>query len=155
MEEVVARRLIEQPTLVVRGTRPVAGIPEFLGGAFHAVAVHAAAKSVDIVGRPFARHRKIDEYAVTFEIEAGFPVGREVDGAPPVVASLLPAGPAAVIVHIGPYETMEPTYATLAAWIAERGASPLGPAWEVYYSDPAEEPDPATWRTEIVQPYEE
>jgi len=24
--------------------------------------------------------------------------------------------------------------------------------WQVYFSDPASEPDPATWRTEIVQP---
>ena len=25
--------------------------------------------------------------------------------------------------------------------------------WEVYFTDPASEPDPVTWRTEIIQPY--
>ncbi len=35
-------------------------------------------------------------------------------------------------------------------------ASPgLPKRWEVFFSDPATEPDPATWRTEIVQPYRE
>lgn len=36
---------------------------------------------------------------------------------------------------------------------AAAAAKPAGDLWEVYFSDPASEPDPATWRTEIVQPY--
>ncbi len=153
MHEVVARELEEQPTLVVRGVQSVAGIAEFLGGAFHGVAVHAAAKAVSIAGPPFARYRSLDEYNARFEIEAGFPVAQEVDGAGTVEASFLPAGPAATVVHQGPYEAMEPAYAELAAWITDHDGTPDGPAWEIYYSDPAEEPDPAMWRTEIVQPY--
>ena len=32
------------------------------------------------------------------------------------------------------------------------GVQPLGPMWEIYWSDPEAEPDPATWRTEILVP---
>jgi hypothetical protein len=35
----------------------------------------------------------------------------------------------------------------------ELGGELAGNAWEVYLSDPSAQPDPATWRTEIVQPY--
>jgi effector-binding domain-containing protein len=42
----------------------------------------------------------------------------------------------------------------LEAWIAEQGRRPAGAPWEVYWSDPREEPDSARWRTEIVWPIE-
>jgi effector-binding domain-containing protein len=66
---------------------------------------------------------------------------------------VLPAGPVAVTVHIGPYDAMEPAYAALASWVSGRGGQLAGDPWEVYFSDPEQRPDPSTWRTEIVQPY--
>ena len=48
---------------------------------------------------------------------------------------------------------MAPAYQALASWVSSHGGEPAGDPWEVYFSDPASEPDPATWRTEIVQPY--
>jgi effector-binding domain-containing protein len=48
---------------------------------------------------------------------------------------------------------MKPAYEAIETWITERGAYADGPAWEVYFTDPAEQPDPRTWRTEVVQPY--
>jgi AraC family transcriptional regulator len=78
-------------------------------------------------------------------------VGHE--GAGEVEASTLQGGPAAVIWHIGPYETLEVTYAAVEVWPAERSLEPDGSPWEAYCSDPKEQPDPATWRTEIVQPF--
>jgi effector-binding domain-containing protein len=65
----------------------------------------------------------------------------------------LPGGPAAVTVDIGPYEQMAPAYRALTSWVSSHGGEPAGDPWEVYYTDPASESDPATWRTEIIQPY--
>jgi effector-binding domain-containing protein len=48
---------------------------------------------------------------------------------------------------------MGPAYEALADWVERRGGELDGEAWEVYYSDPGEQPDPATWRTEVIQPY--
>ena len=47
---------------------------------------------------------------------------------------------------------MAPAYEALASWVSSCGGEPAGDLWEVCFSDPASEPDPATWRTEIVQP---
>jgi effector-binding domain-containing protein len=88
-----------------------------------------------------------------FEVEAGFPATRPIEGNGDVQPSELPGGQVAVTMHVGPYEQMEPGYQALASWVGERGGELAGDAWEVYFSDPSTEPDPATWRTEIVQPY--
>jgi effector-binding domain-containing protein len=50
------------------------------------------------------------------------------------------------------YDELAAAYGELADWIAERGEEPAGDPWEVYHSDPAKEPDPERWRTEIVMP---
>lgn len=88
-----------------------------------------------------------------FEVEAGFPVTAPITASGEVHPSALPGGPVATTIHIGPYDEMEPAYRALAEWIAEHGGEPAGDAWENYFSGPVSQPDPATWRTEIVQPY--
>ena len=40
-------------------------------------------------------------------------------------------------------------------WGREQGLQRSGDSfWEVYLSDPGREPDPAQWRTQLVQPVE-
>ena len=87
------------------------------------------------------------------EVEAGFPVSSPIEPNGDVQPSELPGGQVAVTVHVGPYDQMEPAYQALASWVTDHGGELAGDAWEVYFSDPSTEPDPATWRTEIVQPY--
>lgn len=153
MSEIESRELPQQPTLVMRTEANVEGIPGFLGRAYGATAAHAQKSGVEIVGPPFARYVMLNGPESGFSIEAGFPVSDAAEGSGDVEASSLPGGPAAATWHIGPYETMQPTYAAIVEWIDNQGAAPSGPPWEVYYSDRATEPDPAAWRTEVIWPY--
>jgi effector-binding domain-containing protein len=153
MYEVRPRHVEEQPTLVMMAKLPVSGIAEFLGRAYSAVAEQMSKEGLDFAGPPFGRYRPLDEEFTEFEIEAGFPVDRPGEGGGEVVGSMLPGGAVAVVTHIGPYDQMRPGYEAILRWIEEHDGHPEGPAWEVYYSDPAEQPDPSTWKTEIVQPY--
>ena len=68
------------------------------------------------------------------------------------LAFVLPAGRAVVVVHVGPYDTLEATYGRLLEWVAAQGMELATGMWEEYLSDPEQEPDPATWRTRIVAP---
>ena len=65
----------------------------------------------------------------------------------------LPAGPAAIAIHMGPYESLGGTYDAMSAWLE---SSPdyvaNGGPWELYITDPSAEPDPARWLTEIIYP---
>lgn len=63
----------------------------------------------------------------------------------------VPAMLAISTMHIGPYETVEPTYREIWAFMAAEGYARAGPPVERYYSDPAQAP-PEKYRTEIVIP---
>jgi effector-binding domain-containing protein len=151
--EVVTRHIEEQPTLVVTAKMGVAEIKDWIGPVYTRIAELIGRTGLDFAGPPFARYRPLDDQFSEFEIDAGFPVDRHAEGEGDIVASTLPASAVAMVTHIGPYDQMKPAYEALMAWIQEHGAHPDGAAWEVYYSDPVTEPDPATWRTEIYQPY--
>jgi effector-binding domain-containing protein len=64
-----------------------------------------------------------------------------------VVASMLPAGQAAVTVHRGPYEGLASAHRAVLRWCASQGLVLAGPRWEVYghYRD-----DSAQLETEVL-----
>ena len=129
-------------------------LPAFFGRAFHEAAEAAAACGLHIVGPPFGFYPQMP--SATVVVEAGFPVSAPVTGdvGPRGDAHhlVLPGGRAVQVVHVGPYDTMDQTYADLESWMAGQGLRPSAGMWECYLSDPEVEPDPATWRTLIVCP---
>jgi effector-binding domain-containing protein len=149
--EIETRTLAEQDTAVEYGTLSVAEIRPWLGKAFEDVASYLERKGAGPAGMPFARYHPTSDDR--FEVEAGFPASTPTSGGGDVEPSDLPGGLAAVAVHIGPYDAMQPTYEALRVWVQERGGETLGDAWEVYLTDPGDQPDPGSWRTEVVQPY--
>ena len=105
---------------------------------------------VPLAGPPFARYLSFDATRVVAEI--GFPVIRPAPRVGRVEPVVLPGGLAASMIHLGGYERIAETYQALHRAIAEIVRHPTGPGWEVYWSDPAAEPDPSTWRTELLIP---
>lgn len=153
LSEIHAETREAQLTAVARATLPVAEIGPWLGRTYGAIAGLLAARQATPAGPPFARFHPLGDGR--FDVEAGFPVSSPFAPSGEVQPSELPGGTVAVTVHVGPYDQMEPAYRALASWVTDRGRELAGDAWEVFFSDPATEPDPATWRTEIVQPYRE
>jgi effector-binding domain-containing protein len=149
--EIETRVVDEQATAAMFGTIRVEEIGPWLGHAYATVANYLSHYGVGPIGAPYARYRQID--AETFDVEAGFAASTPVAGEGDVEPSTLPGGELAVTLHVGAYDEMEPAYEAVTAWIADHGMVPEGDAWEVYHSDPVKVPDPAEWRTEIVQPY--
>lgn len=146
------RDLAEQATAVMCSRLEVADIAAWIGPAFGQVMAAMSAEGVVPVGPPFARYGRVEGMPTTFDIEAGFPCSRPMAAHPgaAVQPSTLPGGKAVVIVHLGPYDAMLPTYEVLERWLAEHDLVAAGAPWECYCSEP--QGDPATWRTEIVQP---
>jgi effector-binding domain-containing protein len=151
MYTVERRTLTLQPTAVLRGKLPVPEIGGFLAHAYGTVAAHLERLGLPIAGMPFARYRHLGDDE--FEVEAGFPVAAPVDSEGEVEGSTLPGGSAVATWHRGPYEQLGRAYEALADWVEQHGGELEGPAWEVYYSDPTEQPDPTSWRTEVIQPF--
>ena len=169
-----------QLTAVARATLDVAEFGPWLSKVYPAVAGLLASSQSGPAGPPFARLHRLDDSR--YAVEAGFPAARPWDdrgdlvpfgghdfdgdeggahdfgghdfgGNGELVQSELPGGQVAVTTHVGAYDRIEPAYRALADWLTEHGGEPLGDPWEIYLIGPPTEPDPASWRTEVLQPY--
>lgn len=125
------------------------GISAAIGGAFGEVVAAMAQAGVDLAGPPFTRYFS---FGAEIEAEAGFPVMRPAPDIGRVHPGQVPGGRVASVIHVGPYDTLHLTYDALVQRLPEMGLEATGPMWEVYWSDPDAEPDPATWRTEVLVP---
>ena len=132
-------------------TLAVDALPEWLGQTYTRVIAFLKSHNSYPIGPPFARYRRRADGL--FDVTAGFPVQTPVHGDGTVEAALLPGGAAATTMHVGSYDDMAPGYQAIADWIETKKAAPAGDPWEVYLSDPGTQPNPARWRTQIVQPY--
>ena len=90
-----------------------------------------------------------------YEVEAGLPVAEIIDHKDQVEPASLPAGAVATTWHRGPYMETEPAHEAIKQWRARTGVETVGMPWEIYHSDPEQEPDASSWLIEVVQPYRE
>ena len=151
---VTVRKLQRRPAIIIKGTMRAEELPGFFGPAYGELYAYAGQHGVAPDGPPYARYPDIAtaEIGSQVTVEAGVTLQHAVEVTGRIEASELPGGDCAVTEHIGPYDQMEPGYQAIEAWMREHGREPAGGPWEVYYSDPAQEPDPQKWRTEIYWP---
>lgn len=124
-------------------------IAESLGKTFP----YALQNGLAIAGRPFVRYSDVGPGLMT--METGTPLAAPAPGVGEIEAITLPGGPAAVAVHMGPYDKLQDTYAAMERWMQQQGVRAAGAPWESYITDPAEHPDPANWRTDVFWPIAE
>ncbi len=146
------RSLAPQPVLVARRRVRRSDLARVLGELLGAVFVHAQRAGATIVGQPFTRY--LEWGPAIFSIESGLPIATSVEGAGGVLAATLPGGRAAVTTHVGPYDQLLDAHTAVQLWLDEHSRRTSGPPWEVYVTDPADEPDPKDRRTEIFWPIE-
>lgn len=124
-------------------------VPEAIGRMFQTVRDALAKQGVESDGAPFARYHSFGDKV---DLEAGLMVATPIQLEGDVKPAELPAGPAAIAVHAGPYESLGATYDAMERWLAASPHKPNGGPWELYITDPSAEPDPRKWLTEIIFP---
>ena len=140
----------EQAAAVIHLTIPREEMQDAFGPAVHELIEVLAEQGVEPAGPVFAHHLEIDPQ--TFDFEVGVPVSEPVEETGRVKRGSLPAATVARTVYRGPYEGLPDAWGEFESWIEDRGRSPAPDAWERYVVDPASDPDPANWRTELVRP---
>lgn len=151
-DDVTPRVMAPQHTAVVRARLPIGDLPGWLPGVYRAVDDYLHRGGLAPSGPAFARYTPLEgEVAV----EAGYPVPVPVAGDGWVHPSTLPGGPVAVATGHGGQESMDERLRVVHRWLSAHGCVPAGAHWEVYFTDPETEPDPARWRVDIVAPYAE
>lgn len=139
--EIEVLEVAPQTIQYVSGSSGVAGedIAAALAAAYGQVMDFITLQGIAVSGPPLAITRAVD--AETYRFDAAIPVeAGAVDPEGQVLLGHLPSGPAARIVHVGPYENTPESYARLAAYMAAHGLVQGEVSWEHYISDPAQTP---------------
>ncbi len=142
--------LDEQPTAVIRGRVPMDQLADFFDRSFGQLASTVAAQGVTIAGPAFALYSTAPTDVA--DLEVGFPVAGAFSDDGDVVASSLPGGPTATLVHQGGYETLGESWQRLFEWATDSFFETAGPFWEVYVTEPSPDMDPADLRTTLYLP---
>lgn len=124
-------------------------LPQFFGEAFARVAEVVDTAGGRVSGPPFGWY--VGMPAQQVDVSAGFPVAGDIhtpDGGVEVLER--PGGRALVAVHVGSYDTLADTWATVDRFAVTAGLPLRHDAWEEYLSEPTG--DPSTWRTRVVRP---
>jgi effector-binding domain-containing protein len=158
----------DTPQIQQRAAQPYAGIRtsvtmDGLAGAidrtFPELFGWLAERGIQVAAAPFIRYLVIDMQG-ELEVELGVPADvRSADGGH-IRAGILPAGRYAVLRHVGPYDGLVASNAALLGWAHEHEVAldcwdtDRGTAWrsrvEHYLTNPAAEPDPSKWETEVA-----
>ena len=143
-------RLEAQPIVGIRSTAPMSELGNVMGELFGEVHGYVQGNGGEIAGMPLAIYHSPP--GETIDFECAIPVASPMAGAGRVQAGELPAGTAATVTHLGPYDGLGATWSVLTAWMESEDLEGAGAPWEVYQTDPGAEPDPSRWRTDIFFP---
>ena len=133
-----------------RATVPADGVGPWLAETYAQISTYSRGLEIATAGPPDARYTF---RAGRTDVEAGFPVSRAFRGQGPMQPSGLPGGTVVITVHLGPHEALEDGCAPYMRWLPGHACAAIGGRWEVYYTDPAQEPDSSRWLPEVVAPY--
>lgn len=136
-----------QFTLSVRGIVPDQ-IGDEVGKAIGEVWAYLEQHQIEPAAPPYAR----STWQPGSDLEVGLVIGTAADGEGRIVAGELPGGKIAVALHTGAPGSMWETATALRAWIREQGLREAGVPWETYLTNPDQEPDATSWKTELSYP---
>ena len=144
--------LTPQPVLSVRAQVAPAELDARMNEIIVKLVSYAMASGIELAGPPFARY--FARSAERIDFEAGVPTLKEQPGHAGlgITAGALPAGPAIATVHQGAYERLPEAHAALARWAAAHGKKPAGAAWDLFLTNPLQQPDVTRWRTKVFLP---
>ncbi len=154
--QIETRDLPEQKLLSVTRRVPQSEIAKTIGETLPLIFVYAQKNGIAIAGLPLTRYPDMNPGLVTLEpamriVDASSASGSK-EAEAEVQLTSLPAGPAVMTLHAGPYDTLHQAYAALQKWMEAEGRVAAGPPWEEYLTDPGEHPNPEDWRTEVYWP---
>jgi effector-binding domain-containing protein len=148
-----------QPYAGIRASVTMDGLAGVIDQTFPELFGWLAERGIEVAAAPFVRYLVIDMQG-ELEVELGVPADVQAADGGRIRAGFLPAGRYVVLRHVGPYDGLVASNAALLDWAREHEVAldswetGSGTAWrsrvEHYLTNPAAEPDPSKWQTEIA-----
>lgn len=142
-----------QKALVIKADIPTSEVGPKMGEIYEYLFNYMGQNQINPVGPPFAVYLSFDPEGNTV-FEAGLPVAEETAGSGEVEYREYPATKTVSMLYTGPYEKMVPAYEKIMQYVSENNLKWKGMSWEIYLTDPSEEPDPEKYQTIISFPIE-
>jgi effector-binding domain-containing protein len=137
-------------TAVIRLKAALAELPKVMPPAINELFATLAAQGIAPAGPLFNHFFSMG--GGVFDFEVGVPVEAPVTPAGRVVPGCLPAVRAVRTTYHGPYEGLHSAWRQFGELAREQGHKAAPGIREYYVYGPESSPDPATWRTELIQP---
>jgi effector-binding domain-containing protein len=150
---------VDQPYAAIRTEVDMGGFGEILGPMWGEVFGWLGHQGIEPAGPPLIRYLVVD-MARKLQIDVGVPVGGPTAGNGRIIGEVVPGGRYACLTYTGDYGGLVGANAALQEWAAARGLAfdqhltkrgdVFGGRIESYLTDPAQEPDPSRWETEVA-----
>ncbi len=138
-----------QSTAVIRLRIPCEECPQHFGPAVAELFGELERQGIAPAGPVFDHHFAPPD--THFDFEIGVPTSKPVAPNGRVFPSERPAFRAAKAVLAGDYELLSQAWPEFMKWIAAQGLETSADFWQVFAKGPESDPDPATWRTELIR----
>ncbi len=144
------KELTIQPVILINDSTTINGIGNLLTKNFGILSKFTQLQHIAVAGHPFAIYYNWNPQGYT-KIGAGFPVSHKVKTKGPIEYFELPAGKTLLAKHFGSYNTSN-THNQINDYMKEHHYNLRGFMWEVYVTNPFDEPDTSKWETDIYYP---
>lgn len=134
--------------VIQRATLGFDKLSSFFGEAYKTIYTALSKAGVVSSDPPFAIYFSVDPVKKETELAAAVTIPDSAKIPSELSTMTIPESKALLVTYFGRYENMEQAYAELDKY-AERHQLKKAWALEQYFSDPAQEPDPDKWKTNI------
>lgn len=148
--EIMEKDVEAQNIAVIRDTISMNETSEVLKNNYAEIMDVMKKQKVEMLGVPMAISYAWDP--TSWDFEAAIPVAKAIKPTGRVQYKQSYAGKAVYVSYMGPYSGTAQVYMDLENYIKEKNYEQNGGPWEVYFTDPATEPDSNKWITEIYYP---
>ena len=139
----------QQHTAVIRLNIPCEECPQHFGPAVGELFAELERQGIAPAGPLFDHHFSAPD--THFDFEIGVPVSQPVAPNGRVIPSERPAFRAVKAVLVGGYENLPEAWPEFMQWIDDQGLQTATDFWQLFVKGPDSDPDPASYRTELIR----
>jgi len=125
---------------------------DFFGERYGKIGAYLGADSQNMLEMPLAVYKEWDEENDRAIIAVAMACKSDKTGEGEIKKGMSHSGKAVKCVYTGPYEEGDKPHNAIADYMESNNLEMAGAPWEVYASDPGEEPDSTKWVTHVYYP---
>ena len=148
--EVATKEVLSHNALAIRINCTMGEIEEAMSESINQLMTEIGRAGQIMTGPPFAIWYKWE--VEEFEFDNCIPVSKLINPSEGIRAIQTYSGKVASVLHTGHYNTSGNSWMVLESWVKENNLESNGDPWEVYLTNPQDEPDATKWVTELVWP---